>query len=68
MNQDGYREVLGVRIGDSKSRASRSELFTWLKSHGLHIVDFVVSDDHSGLAEAIETHFQGRHGSGARSA
>jgi putative transposase len=59
INQDGYREVLGLRIGDSESLSSWSELFAWLKGRGLHGVDFVVSDDHSGLVQAIETHFQG---------
>jgi transposase-like protein len=59
INRDGYREVLGVQIGDSESRSSWSELFKWLKSRGLQGVDFVVSDDHTGLVQAIETHFQG---------
>ena len=59
INQDGYREVLGLMIGDSESRESWYEFFDWLKGSGLRWVDLVVSDDHKGLVEAIETCFQG---------
>lgn len=59
INQDGYREVLGLRIGDSESLNSWSEMFDWLKRRGLRGVDLVVSDDHAGLVRAVATHFQG---------
>ncbi|MBE3519257.1 MAG: IS256 family transposase [Firmicutes bacterium] len=59
INQDGYREVLGLMIGDSESRESWYEFFDWLKGRGLRGVDLVVSDDHKGLVEAVETCFQG---------
>ncbi len=59
INRDGYREVLGLTIGDSESEASWSEFFAWLKSRGLKGVDLVVSDDHQGLVNAVMTHFQG---------
>lgn len=59
VNQDGYREVLGVRIGDSESEASWSDFFSWLKQRGLHGVDYVVLDSHSGLVKAFQTQFQG---------
>lgn len=59
INGDGYREVLGLRIGNSESEDSWSEFFAWLKVRGLHGVDLVVSDDHRGLVNAIQTHFQG---------
>ena len=59
INEDGYREVLGLMIGDSESEDSWSEFFSWLKQRGLHGVDLVVSDHHSGLVQAICRHFQG---------
>lgn len=59
VNQDGYREILGMMIGDSESEESWSNLFSWLKSRGLKGVDFVVSDHHGGLVKAIATNFQG---------
>ncbi len=59
INTEGYREILGIMIGDSESEASWSEFFSWLKSRNLRGVDLVVSDDHSGLVKAVRTHFQG---------
>ncbi|HAF71199.1 MAG: Transposase mutator type [Acetothermia bacterium 64_32] len=59
INREGYREILGLMIGDSESEASWSEFFGRLKARGLHGVDLVVSDDHKGLVKAVETHFQG---------
>lgn len=35
VNRDGYREVLGLMIGDSESEATWSEFFGWLKERGL---------------------------------
>ena len=59
VNTDGYREVLGLMLGDSESEVSWSEFFGWLKSRGLRGVDLIVSDDHGGLVRAIRRHFQG---------
>lgn len=59
VNREGYREILGLMIGDSESEASWSEFFTCLKRRGLKGVDLVVSDDHKGLVNAIMNHFQG---------
>jgi len=59
INRDGYREVLGLKVGDSESEGIWSEFFGWLKGRGLRGVDLVVSDDHKGLVKAITTHFQG---------
>jgi transposase-like protein len=59
VNEEGYREVLGVMIGDSESEESWGEFFSWLKGRGLHGVDLVVSDHHKGLVQAIYRHFQG---------
>lgn len=59
VNEEGYREILGMMIGDSESTASWSEFFTWLKSRDLRGVDIVVSDSHSGLVKALQSQFQG---------
>jgi transposase-like protein len=62
VNAAGYREILGLQLGDSESEASWTSLFTWLKRRGLHGVDLVVSDDHGGLVKAVRVQFQGASG------
>jgi putative transposase len=59
IRSDGYREILGLRIGDTESYATWEEAFKWLKSRGLKGVMYVVSDQHAGLVEAAKKHFQG---------
>jgi len=59
IDNEGYREVLGVWCADSESEASWSEVFQELKERGLHGVSYVVSDDHTGLTKAIARQFQG---------
>jgi putative transposase len=59
VNSDGYREILGIRIGDSESEASWGDFFGWIKARGLKGVDLIVSDHHSGLIKAVKQHFQG---------
>lgn len=59
VNAQGYREILGLQLGDSESEASWTSLFTWLKRRGLQGVDLVVSDDHGGLVKAVRVQFQG---------
>jgi putative transposase len=59
VNAQGYREILGLQLGDSESDASWTAFFTWLKQRGLQGVDLVVSDDHGGLITAVRVQFQG---------
>jgi putative transposase len=59
INEEGYREILGLMLGDSESERNWSEFFAWLKNRGLHGVDVVVSDSHSGLVNAVHSQFQG---------
>jgi transposase-like protein len=59
IRSDGYREILGVKIGDTESFATWDETFRWLKGRGLKGVMFVVSDSHGGLTQAVGKHFQG---------
>jgi transposase-like protein len=59
VSDDGFREILGVEVADTESEATYQELFRSLKRRGLKRVQLVVSDDHEGLKNAIERHFQG---------
>ena len=59
IRSDGFREILGVRIGDTESFATWDETFRWLRGRGLKGTLFIISDDHGGLREAAARHFQG---------
>jgi transposase-like protein len=59
VNAQGYREIVGLQLGDSESERSWSAFFTWLKARGLAGVDLVVSDHHGGLVNATRVHFHG---------
>ena len=59
VNANGQRELLGLRLGDSESEGTWTDMFTWLKTRGLHGVGLLVSDDHAGLVKAAQRHFQG---------
>ncbi|MDT2238699.1 IS256 family transposase [Paenibacillus larvae] len=53
VNTEGYREVLGLMLGDTESEASWSEFSSSLKGRGLRGVDLITSDDHGGLVRAV---------------
>jgi putative transposase len=59
IRSDGYREILGIKLGDTESFATWDETFRWLKGRGLKGVMFLISDQHGGLVEAAAKHFQG---------
>jgi putative transposase len=59
INAAGYREILGIQLGDSESEGSWTTFFAWLNRRGLAGVDLVVSDAHSGLVAAVQRQFQG---------
>jgi putative transposase len=59
VNDQGRRELLGLRLGDSESEGTWTDMFTWLKRRGLHGVEVLVSDDHAGLVKAAQRYFQG---------
>lgn len=59
IRSDGFREILGVKIGDTESFVTWDETFRWLKGRGLKGVMFVVSDSHGGLSQAVAKQFQG---------
>ena len=59
INSEGYREILGLMLGDSETEATWTSLFSRLKERGLKGVELVISDDHKGLKAAAARHFQG---------
>ena len=59
VSEEGYREILGFSVADSESEKSWSSLFSSLKERGLNNVDYVVSDNHIGLVNALNKSFQG---------
>ncbi len=59
INAAGYREILGIQLGDSESEGSWTSFFAWLKRRGVSGVDVVASDAHTGLVAAVQRHFQG---------
>ena len=59
VREDGLRELLAVEVADTESEATYESLFRSLKDRGLTGVRLVTSDDHRGLVNAIQKHFQG---------
>jgi len=59
VNAAGYREILGLMIGDGESEASWSEFFIGLKQWGLRGVYLVLSYHRGLLVNAVHRHFQG---------
>jgi putative transposase len=49
VNEDGRRELLGLKVGDSETETFWAEFITSLKERGLAGLRLVVSDAHSGL-------------------
>ena len=53
INWEGRRCILGVELANRESRTSWRDFLLQLKERGLWGVEFVVSDDHAGLKQAI---------------
>jgi putative transposase len=53
VDEDGRRQILAVELANRESRSSWREFLSALKTRGLAGVEFVVSDDHPGLKQAI---------------
>jgi putative transposase len=62
VNAAGYREILGLGLGDHESEATWTSFFQGLKDRGRHGVDGVISDDHRGLVNAVQRQFPGATG------
>jgi len=50
---DGRRSILAVELANRESRSSWRDFLLQLRERGLSGVEFVVSDDHAGLRQAI---------------
>lgn len=59
ISEQGYREVLGLDIGDSETEGTWARFFSGLKDRGLRGVELIASDNHGGLVKAARRHFQG---------
>jgi len=59
VNEEGQREPLDLLLADSENEVSWDTLFKSLKARGLNDVELVVSDDHTGLVNAVHKQFQG---------
>jgi putative transposase len=59
INALGYREVLGIAVGDSEAEGFWREFLGSLKEQGLDGTRLVISDAHLGLTAAIKRMFQG---------
>ncbi len=59
VTEEGYREVIGCEVADSESEGTWAEFFKDLKTRGLKGIKLIVSDDHPGLTNALDKHFQG---------
>ncbi|MEQ8842264.1 MAG: IS256 family transposase [Acidimicrobiales bacterium] len=59
LRADGYREVLGVDVGDSENETFWTDFLRGLVERNLHGVRLVISDAHAGLKAAIRRVFQG---------
>jgi putative transposase len=53
VSADGRREVLGSDVGDSEDEVFWTDFLRSLRERGLHGVQLVISDAHSGLKKAI---------------
>jgi putative transposase len=59
VREDGFREHLGVWLGETESTQSWGDVFGNLQERGLRGVRYVVSDEHRGLREALTRYLPG---------
>jgi putative transposase len=59
VNNDGHREVLGMRVATAETGAAWNEFFADLVARDLTGVRLVTSDAHAGLREAIAANLAG---------
>lgn len=58
ISREGYREVLALQCAPTENETTWAAVFRGLLDRGLQGVQLVISDDHNGLRNAIERHFQ----------
>ena len=54
VNEEGYREVLGFSLWDRETHPDWKTFFEDLKKPGIGQVDYVISDAHTGLVQALQ--------------
>jgi transposase-like protein len=59
VNENGRREIIGLKINHAESTESWATFFEYLKSRGLQSPKLVISDAHAGLVAAIKQSFLG---------
>ena len=59
ISEEGYREILGLKVGFSETGEGWRALFSDLKSRGLSGVEMLTSDAHDGLRGAAQQSFPG---------
>ncbi|WP_404461420.1 IS256 family transposase [Sutcliffiella horikoshii] len=59
VNDEGHREIIGLRVTHGESEESWSNFFDHLKSRGIQSPKMVISDAHAGLVAAIKESFLG---------
>ena len=59
VNGDGHREILGVELSTAEDGAGWLSFWRSLVARGLSGVQLVISDDHTGLVEAIRATLPG---------
>lgn len=59
VNNDGHREVLGMRVATTETGPAWNEFFADLVARGLTGVRLVTSDAHAGLVEAVAANLPG---------
>lgn len=60
LRSDGYRDVLGLHLGNRESALNWKQFLQSLKARGLERSELWVSDDHDGLTKSIEECFPGQ--------
>lgn len=61
VNEDGFREILGVQEGAKEDKAGWGSFLASLKERGLDDVKLIISDKCMGLVESIEEYFPESH-------
>ena len=57
--EEGYREILGIDLYFKETGEAWADFLQQLRDRGLRCVEFVASDAHEGLAQALRERFPG---------
>jgi putative transposase len=59
INSEGRREILTWRMANVESEDTWTEVFRELRQRGVHGVQWVISDGHEGIQNAVRTQWEG---------